>query len=61
MEILLCIEVNIDTGVGYAFRLESNQYRASWVVCSIHVNLFVYIKEKKHLHRTFTFLHRIFL
>lgn len=31
MEISLCIEVNIDTGVGYAFGLESNQYRAYWV------------------------------
>jgi hypothetical protein len=31
MGILLWIEVNIDTGVGYAFGLESNQYRAYWV------------------------------
>ena len=28
MGILLCIEVNIDTGAGYALGLESNQYRA---------------------------------
>jgi len=31
MGILLCIEVNIDIVVGYAFGLESNQYRAYWV------------------------------
>lgn len=47
MEILLCIEVNIDTGVGYAFGLESNQYRAYWVqFCSDNV-FYVNYEAKK--------------